>query len=214
MADDSTLTTLGQVGVGGGLATAGAGYGGRELGNRYLTQRYGNPTLGEGIYKTRRGAFSALDSVRKFFRTDRKAPPFRPTGEMPTKLDAAMFGRLKGRAIGKGGLIAAGIGLPLLAIGKGVDAYNGTAAAAPAAPQQAEVAQASQSAGTLVPQVHEPIVRPAEAPPVFASAEQPPPVRQLSHREEARQTIANKAKSMLGSWWGRMHRTYGGGNEG
>lgn len=216
MADDSTLTTLGNLGVGGGLATAGVGYGGRELGTRYLAQRYGDPRVGEGLYKTRQTAQSVWDSIRNRWPKTLGGPaPKRGLKlEMPTKLDAAMLGRLKGRAVGKGGLIAAGIGLPILALGKGVDAFRGSTAQAPPEPPPAEVAQAAHAAGALVPKNTDPIVRPPEAPPQLPpqlAGGQPtdvPQQPQLSHREEARRTIAQKAKGLVGGWWNRMHRQY------
>lgn len=222
MADDGTLTTLGNLGVGGGLATAGVGYGGRELGNRYLAQRYADPAIGEALYKTRAGAKGLWRDISKWYGKrlpgfgQPKPAPFK-LPSAPTKLDAAMLGRLKGKAVGKGGLIAAGIGLPLLAIGKGMDAYRGSASQAPPAPPPAEVAQAASDAGALVPKNPDPIVRPPEAPPQLPpqlAGGQPtdvPQQPQLNHREEARRTIAQKAKGLMGGWWNRMHRQYAGG---
>lgn len=204
LADDSTLTTLGNLGVGGGLATAGVGYGGRELGNRYLTQRYGDPRVGEALYKGKSAVSGLLGRLRGQ----------QPQMKVPSRLDMAMLGRLKGRAVGKGGLIAAGIGLPMLALGKGIDAFKGSTAQAPPEPPPAEVAQAAHAAGALVPKNPDPIVRPPEAPPQLPpqlAGGQPtdvPQQPQLSHREEARRTIAQKAKGLVGGWWNRMHRQY------
>lgn len=208
MADDGAVTTIGSYGVGGGLATAGLGYGGRELGNRYLTQKYGDPRVGEALHKGKSAVSGLLGRLR-----GQQQPQFK----MPTKLDAAVLGRLKGKAVGKGGLIAAGVGLPLFAIGKGMDAYRGRTSNAPPPPPPAEIAQAANAAGALVPKNPEPIVRPAEAPPQLPpqlAGGQPtdvPQQPQLTHREEARRTIAQKAKGLMGGWWNRMHRQYAGG---
>lgn len=182
--DTSTATQLGSLGTIGGGLTAGAGYGGQRLGSRYMLRHLGDVAqeAGESFAAAARRALIGGNApptiktptavgVSKWF-----AHPDTAYGRLP------LGGRGGGRAMMRGGGLAALIGAPLWMAGRGIDSANA---------KKQSLQQILEAAQAVPPQIAEPA-----AP-------------QLTARQASTQSLRRHTGDAVMGVWERLGKQYG-----